>query len=194
MKNVENLRNINIVQLGSKPVTAVSLTASNFFKCGTGGTLGTTCGVGEGDCDTDADCGVDPTDNNRQLLCGINNCGTGSDPLADCCFNPAKAGTCDKNNQNIWRCCTDQNKCAEGQGDCDGDGDCQAGHKCVRNSCATDFPIFPTGQADCCMKDSTISLLRIGSGNILSDDVDSTDWKENFRNDGEPGQWDFPKF
>ena len=41
------------------------------------------------------------------------------------------------------------------QGDCDGDGDCQAGHKCVRNSCATDFPIFPTGQADCCMKDST---------------------------------------
>ena len=52
--------------------------ASNFFKC----TTGSRCAVDEGDCDIDADC-------QDGLRCGINNCPQGSDPLADCCFNPA---------------------------------------------------------------------------------------------------------
>ena len=41
----------------------------------------------------------------------------------------------------------------------------------------------------------TVSLLRIASGNILSEDVDNREWKEDFRNEGEPGQLlDRPKY
>ena len=39
------------------------------------------CGEGEGDCDADADCVGD-------LECGVDNCGTGFEPRADCCFTP----------------------------------------------------------------------------------------------------------
>ena len=60
--------------------------ASNFFKC----TAEMVCGIDEGDCDTDDECGNDP-DGGNKLFCGINNCPEGSDPLADCCYNPAKS-------------------------------------------------------------------------------------------------------
>ena len=42
------------------------------------------CGVGQGDCDSDADC-------NPDLVCGNNNCvGCGFDPQDDCCRSPSK--------------------------------------------------------------------------------------------------------
>ena len=42
------------------------------------------CGVGEGDCDSDADC-------NPGLVCGKANCvGSGFDATDDCCMSPSK--------------------------------------------------------------------------------------------------------
>ena len=42
-----------------------------------------TCGVGEGDCDNDDECGPG-------LKCGVNNCP--GNPLAECCFDPEADG------------------------------------------------------------------------------------------------------
>ena len=39
--------------------------------------------------------------------------------------------------------------------------------------------------------------MRIGSGNLLSEGVDHSEWREYFRNEGEPGQFhigNVPKF
>ena len=41
------------------------------------------CEEGEGDCDNDEECKDD-------LKCGINNCGSGHHPLADCCYKEEK--------------------------------------------------------------------------------------------------------
>ena len=47
-----------------------------------------------------------------------------------------------------WKCCTINNKCKEGRGDCDIDSDCEAGLKCGYDNCIN----FPESHYDCCYK------------------------------------------
>ena len=46
-----------------------------------------------------------------------------------------------------WSCCSTNNKCSEGRGDCDDDNECKEGLKCGLDNCGKDFP---TSGYDCC--------------------------------------------
>eukprot|EP01047_Picozoa_sp_COSAG01_P049281 COSAG01_NODE_4873_length_4661_cov_10.259097_3_plen_171_part_01 len=82
------------------------------------------CGLGQGDCDWDADC-------TGNLVCGSNNCGgsytcgSGSSQYCgsydDCCTQapPPPPPPCE-----------DTNSCGLGQGDCDWDADCTGNLVC----------------------------------------------------------------
>jgi len=151
----------------------VSLT--NFDECAI-----TKCAENKGDCDTDEQC-------EDGLKCGMNNCPAGSDPLADCCFNPkaTDAPACDGQGINMWSCCSEDNKCGADEGDCDSNAECQDGLVCGRNSCSFTIPegnedrFFPTGQADCCMSVRRSLFYGIPTKEDLSED--------GFRNAEEPG-------
>lgn len=150
------------------------------------GTLPGGCAVDQGDCNDVADCNVG-------LLCGVNNCG-GARPLADCCVdptNPTGEGpdtACDGTAPNVWGCCTPQNKCDVGEGDCDSDLDCglnAAGVQleCVADSCtgAGFGSVFPLGQVDCCQEPAAVPF--------YSNFVDGMDKRiERWTNDEEPAR------
>ena len=44
-------------------------------------------------------------------------------------------------------CCSVENPCGEGEGDCDSNGECKGNLVCGSNNCGSKFP---TSEADCC--------------------------------------------
>merc|ERR1712179_148560 len=132
------------------------------------------CVEGEGDCEGDGDCdGV--------LVCGNNNCkvfGSFFHPKDDCCVRPVKTETatrpafpliepapgqkCSGRNYQGRRCCTPDNPCDEGEGDCDGPGDggghdghagCKGDLVCGSNNCRK-FGLYFHEKDDCCERPS----------------------------------------
>jgi len=101
------------------------------------------CNKGEGDCDQDHDC-------KEHLVCGESNCffNLGFPSSYDCCEEPAptKTGCHFYNNDN--NCCTQQNPCTKGEGDCDQDHDCIGDLVCGKDNCHDDLG-FPWW-GDCC--------------------------------------------
>merc|ERR1719270_1669111 len=127
------------------------------------------CGLGEGDCDGPLDGG--PNDGHEgcqgELVCGSNNCrkfGAYYHPKDDCCdyqetlavqniipdiqpgvpIEPPQGQRCLGRNFDGKRCCTPENPCDEGEGDCDGPGDggqhdghqgCKGDLVCGSNNC-----------------------------------------------------------
>jgi len=104
----------------------------------------TQCGIGEGDCDSDAGC-------IGSLKCGSNNCDTslGFGPSWDCCYDdgytPEVTGCADGSDGS---CCTTSNLCGIGDGDCDSDDQCQDDLLCGSNNCDTSLGFGPNW--DCC--------------------------------------------
>merc|ERR1719312_53749 len=101
------------------------------------------CGLGGGDCDTDADC-------KSGLMCGTDNCRdfhANAHQYADCCIEELKC----KGGNSDWNCCTSQNPCPINQGDCDSDSDCQDGLVCGKDNCQAIYPNAHPA-ADCCIK------------------------------------------
>jgi len=104
------------------------------------------CDIGQGDCDRDSHCkpGLKCEDN-------ADNCkefNPIAHPMADCCVLPDQC--LGKNGD--WNCCTDENPCDIGQGDCDRDSHCKPGLKCEDNmdNCR-DFSPDAHPLADCCV-------------------------------------------
>ena len=94
------------------------------------------CNLGEGDCDSDSHCA-------GNLVCGTNNCATGDSTL-DCCENPPR--DCNPANSD-FECCTSQDKCNLGEGDCDNDSHCAGSLVCGYNNCAAG-----DSSMDCCIR------------------------------------------
>ena len=123
-------------------ITAAPTACTTDCTDGSGGTACCTssnkCGVGEGDCDMDADC-------IGSLKCGVDNCDTslGFPGNYDCCFNPSCA-----DGSGGTACCTSSNKCGVGEGDCDLDADCIGNLRCGIDNCDTSLG-FPSNY-DCC--------------------------------------------
>merc|ERR1719430_2063126 len=143
------------------------------------------CGLGEGDCDGPLDGGDHDGHAGCQgdLVCGSNNCqkfGSYFHPKDDCCDVPASLATAKpaivvpgapleppsdqrcrgRNYPPGRRCCTPENPCGEGEGDCDGaadgglnDGDkgCQSGLVCGSNNCKK-YGNYYHEKDDCCEK------------------------------------------
>ena len=103
-----------------------------------------TCGIGEGDCDSELDC-------KENLVCGYNNCnGSTFDSTDDCCDVPTITNVLDSNNQDCDggdSCCTFQNQCDIGKGDCDTDLQCMGELVCGTDNC--NGPSFDSTD-DCC--------------------------------------------
>jgi len=141
------------------------------------------CDEGEGDCDGPDDGGVN--DGNAgckgDLECGSNNCkqfGTFYHEKDDCCQKPSAILTekprpvifpgtplepppgqrCTGRNYQGRRCCTPEQPCDEGEGDCDGPGDggandghagCKGDLVCGSNNCRQ-FGAYYHEKDDCC--------------------------------------------
>merc|ERR1711936_863388 len=145
------------------------------------------CGEGEGDCDGPGDGGQH--DGNAgckgDLVCGSNNCrkfGRYYHEKDDCCEKPSETETgpsityypntplappagqrcAGRNYPGGRRCCTPQQPCGEGEGDCDGPGDggqhdgnagCKGDLVCGSNNCRK-FGRYYHEKDDCCEKPS----------------------------------------
>merc|ERR1711936_444054 len=140
------------------------------------------CGLGEGDCDGPLDGGTHDGHQGCQgdLVCGSNNCrkfGAYFHPKDDCCdrpenlpvreepsfvpgapLEPATGQRCRGRNYDGKRCCTPENPCDEGEGDCDGPGDgglndghagCKGDLVCGSNNCLK-FGAYYHPKDDCC--------------------------------------------
>lgn len=105
---------------------------------------GCECSVGEGDCDSDADC--DPglicgDDNGTSFglvwstdVCVTNHCTNGVQDADETGIDQGGAdcgGVCGGVNGDAEGYCTPGCPCARGEGDCDTDSECQAGLTCV---------------------------------------------------------------
>ena len=91
---------------------------------------------------------------------------------ADCCFDPTK---CDWISGSTWSCCTTENRCKGGDGDCDYDGQCQDGYVCGRDNCLTMNPgsqFHPV--ADCCKPEGKESEV-FGCAYLLMGYITSSD-------------------
>jgi len=66
------------------------------------------CGIGQGDCDKDSECA-------GSLTCGKDNCPAPFPSKADCCQKGCSGGN---------SCCTSEQPCGLGEGDCDSDSEC----------------------------------------------------------------------
>merc|ERR1712106_1107875 len=146
------------------------------------------CGLGEGDCDGPLDGGANDGHAGCQgdLVCGSNNCqkfGTYFHAKDDCCdvassiaterpplvlipgaaLEPPAGQRCKgRNYEPGRRCCTPENPCGEGEGDCDGAGDggvndgdrgCRPGLVCGSNNCRK-FGAYYHEKDDCCERAS----------------------------------------
>jgi len=144
----------------------------------------TPCGLGEGDCDGPLDGGQNDGHEGCQgeLVCGSNNCrkfGLFYHPKDDCCDDPSTLATerpppllvpgapleppegqrCKgRNYEPGRRCCTPEEPCGEGEGDCDGaldggvnDGNagCKGSLVCGSNNCKK-FGAYYHEKDDCC--------------------------------------------
>merc|ERR1711902_147999 len=149
------------------------------------------CGLGEGDCDGPLDGGTHDGHQGCRgdLMCGSNNCkkfGAYFHEKDDCCDRPENVPVreepifvsgapliplegqrCRGRNYDGKRCCTPDNPCEEGEGDCDGPGDgglndghagCKGDLVCGRNNCKK-FGAYYHEKDDCCEK-ATSSLKK----------------------------------
>ena len=67
-------------------------------------------------------------------------------------FSSAQDQRCNGVPSINWSCCSSNEPCGVGGGDCDRDSDCLGSFKCGNNNCQADFPgdaSWPTS-ADCC--------------------------------------------
>jgi len=114
------------------------------------------------------------------LLCGSNNCkqfGAYFHPKDDCCEKAPKSKLGkespsiidllkDKNTPTFFkpiahrcagreidegRCCTSEEPCKHGEGDCDNDAECESGLKCGNNNCLQ-FAAYFHPKDDCCFE------------------------------------------
>merc|ERR1711970_1344474 len=114
-------------------------------------TDGTPCKEGEGDCEVDNECTGD-------LVCGNNNCKDFASffhEKDDCCIKPESIIPksdlrCRGRNFDKERCCTKENPCVLGEGDCDDDSDCSGNLLCGNNNCKA-FESFFHEKDDCCV-------------------------------------------
>merc|ERR1712038_348880 len=140
------------------------------------------CGLGEGDCDGPLDGGTHDGHQGCRgdLVCGSNNCrkfGAYFHEKDDCCdrpenlpvreepvfvpgapLEPPAGQRCRGRNYDGKRCCTPENPCDEGEGDCDGPGDggqhdghtgCKGDLVCGSNNCLK-FGAYYHEKDDCC--------------------------------------------
>jgi len=141
------------------------------------------CDLGEGDCDGPLDGGVNDghAGCKGDLVCGSNNCkkfGLYFHEKDDCCdlpssipnerpapviipgvpIEPPAGQRCRGRNYDGRRCCTPENPCGEGEGDCDGPGDgglndghrgCRGDLVCGSNNCKQ-FGAYYHEKDDCC--------------------------------------------
>lgn len=144
------------------------------------------CGEGEGDCENNAECGLG-------LECGTNNCKQFGDffhKKDDCCvrsgssrpqpvkdieifanqfgdvpIEPPAGQRCRGRNYEGKRCCSPEQPCNEGEGDCDGRGDgglndgdrgCKGDLICGSNNCLQ-FGLYYHPKDDCCEKPGATS-------------------------------------
>merc|ERR1712106_449950 len=148
------------------------------------------CGLGEGDCDGPLDGGVNDghAGCRGDLVCGSYNCkkfGIYFHEKDDCCdkassiaterpapviipgvpLDPPAGQRCRGRNYDGRRCCTPENPCNEGEGDCDGAGDgglndgdrgCRGDLVCGSNNCKQ-FGAYYHQKDDCCEKPAAIS-------------------------------------
>ena len=89
--------------------------------------------------------------NNNNLLCSIT-----------ALQNVNSLGNCNSSLSSGPKCCSIENKCDLGQGDCDSDQECKDGLKCGINNCQKHFSL--NGSAwnwydDCCLGESAILLI-----------------------------------
>ena len=121
------------------------------------------CVEGEGDCEVDNDC-------TGNLVCGNNNCkafGSFFHEKDDCCVKPVtnisvqpiSSPRCRGRNFDRERCCTSDNPCVEGEGDCEVDNDCSRNLVCGNNNCKA-FGSFFHEKDDCCVKSVRIRTLQ----------------------------------
>jgi len=152
------------------------------------------CGLGEGDCDGPLDGGLNDGHEGCKgsLVCGSNNCqkfGVYFHEKDDCCDEPSSIATerpppviipgvplvppegqrCKGRNYNSRRCCTPENPCGEGEGDCDGagdgglndgDGGCKKNLVCGSNNCKQ-FGAYYHEKDDCCEKPASIATEQL---------------------------------
>eukprot|EP00092_Neocalanus_flemingeri_P102972 GFUD01131716.1.p1 GENE.GFUD01131716.1~~GFUD01131716.1.p1 ORF type:complete len:318 (+),score=53.56 GFUD01131716.1:79-1032(+) len=143
------------------------------------------CDEGEGDCDGPGDGGGHDGHSGckGELQCGSNNCkkfGAYYHEKDDCCEKPSPRNPtqtigdssalqepphgqrCSGRNYQGRRCCTPDNPCDEGEGDCDGPGDggghdghagCRGDLECGSNNCKK-FGAYYHEKDDCCEKPS----------------------------------------
>merc|ERR1712203_744859 len=149
------------------------------------------CGLGEGDCDGPLDGGTHDGHQGCRgdLMCGSNNCkkfGAYFHEKDDCCdrpenvpvreeptfvpgapLEPPAGQRCRGRNYDGKRCCTPDNPCEEGEGDCDGPGDgglndghagCKGSLVCGSNNCLK-FGAYYHEKDDCCEKSSSAVTL-----------------------------------
>eukprot|EP00092_Neocalanus_flemingeri_P079712 GFUD01099333.1.p1 GENE.GFUD01099333.1~~GFUD01099333.1.p1 ORF type:complete len:397 (-),score=80.51 GFUD01099333.1:13-1203(-) len=150
------------------------------------------CNEGEGDCDGPGDGGEHDGHAGciGDLVCGSNNCrqfGQYYHEKDDCCQKPSKVKPstspdtmlstndvplepptdqrCSGRNYQGGRCCTPDNPCDEGEGDCDGpdDGGQHDGHAgckgdliCGSNNCKQ-YGLYYHDKDDCCQKPSQVT-------------------------------------
>eukprot|EP00092_Neocalanus_flemingeri_P038422 GFUD01041829.1.p1 GENE.GFUD01041829.1~~GFUD01041829.1.p1 ORF type:complete len:633 (+),score=149.63 GFUD01041829.1:55-1953(+) len=136
------------------------------------------CNEGEGDCDGPDDGGQHDghLGCKDDLVCGTNNCkkfGAYYHPKDDCCEKPSspfikrpikkpkgeiiivkELSRCRGRNFDKGRCCTNENPCVEGEGDCEVDGECNGDLVCGNNNCKG-FGSFFHEKDDCCVKTAT---------------------------------------
>ena len=96
-----------------------------------------------GDCDNDAEC-------EGSLVCGTNNCRDfqpDAEESYDCCVKPVQL--CN-GVEGTGNCCTGENPCDLGGGDCDSDTDCSGNLVCGYDNCK-DFHANAGETHDCCM-------------------------------------------
>merc|ERR1712111_152478 len=146
------------------------------------------CGLGEGDCDGPLDGGTHDGHQGCKgdLVCGSNNCrkfGAYFHEKDDCCdrpenlpvreepviapgvpIQPPAGQRCRGRNYDGKRCCTPENPCDEGEGDCDGPGDgglndghagCKGDLVCGSNNCLQ-FGAYFHPKDDCCERPSGV--------------------------------------
>lgn len=114
----------------------------------TGGWSGCTksnrCGMCQGDCDNDQDCGHGLRCFERNGFTTIHACtkgGKGDVNSMDYCV-PQPAGKLHlmSGASNLWSGCTSAKKCGHCQGECDRDSDCMTGLKCFQRNGHTQVP------------------------------------------------------
>ena len=112
-----------------------------------------------GDCDDDQDC-------EGSLVCGHNNCkefNPDAEETYDCCIRPVQK--CN-GEEGTGSCCTKENPCELGGGDCDDDSECSGDLVCGYNNCR-DFHPTAGPTHDCCKSGPGTSLTNNNRGIIM---------------------------